>query len=375
MAKVLLPLIVASGLVTSVTAWGFGRTAFDGRRIIHPSDSNAMTFSPKTEKQMSSRRLTGRCWIGAGVSVDNNYVWFSDFCGNNGYLTRCPKFDYNFNRCSTIRQMAGYGGFGMTAYGPHLNYLGRAARDSGGSPSNSYSMANMKYFVYGSSNGASRSGYCYFGHGIVDLQLMHPSVGYVLFLKEAGGNTAQMSVCRTQGVTQCGVIRNHNVATGCPGKPKGVTYAAARRRYGFLYFSCNGYKNMMKKRKFNWSNYYPGMLGSVKGPKTTTTTSTTTTTTPVPITMKTWSFPEGLSWSISKGRKTVCRGGRYTDWYTSLKVTGCKLSQGWYKVTCKDRFKEGWRGAYLQIKNHKLCHKKYEWGKGPVWQAKFFIRK
>merc|ERR1712129_447260 len=105
--------------------------------------------------------------------------------------------------------------------------------------------------------------------------------GWVLFLKDSSNwGTARMSVCWTSGLPSyhCRAIRQHNVQSGCPAKVQGVTYAAARRRYGFLYFSCQGMKKMMKKKKFYWSHYYPG-------PWAKTTTTTTTTTTPVPITI------------------------------------------------------------------------------------------
>merc|ERR1719445_2863005 len=81
--------------------------------------------------------------------------------------------------------------------------------------------------------------------------------------------------------------------------------------------------------------------------------------------MKTWSFPETLSWTIqeTRRRKKVCKGGHYTNWYAPLKVTGCKLKKGWHKVTCSDKFRQGWHGAWLQVKNYKLCKLKKGWHK------------
>jgi len=386
MTKVLLPLIVASGLATAVTAWGYGRVAYDGRRILGSANANYATFSPKTTKLLTNKRFNnGRCWYGSGISVDVNHVWFTDFCSNNGYITRCPKFNYNsnsFGRCTAVARVAGYGGMALSPLGGKLQYLARAARDSAGRPSNSYNMGNMKWCVWGTTQQLHKTiGRCYYGIGISDMQLVDQQKGWMLFLNSNPRDNypnANMRACKVgtgQQSGNCRCFRSHTVRKVCGSYktiPKGMTYVASRRRVGFLYFSCQGVFPIVYKHKFDWSHVYKGVDGTVK---TTTSTTTTTTTTPVPITMKTWSFPEGISWTIRKGRKTICTGGRYTDWYTSLKVTGCKLSKGWYTVTCKDRFKEGWHGAYLQIHNRKLCHKNFEWGKGPVMQAKFFIKK
>jgi len=111
---------------------------------------------------------------------------------------------------------------------------------------------------------------------------------------------------------------------------------------------------------------YTGILGE-KLPKTTTTTTTTTI---LPVTLKTWTFPEGLSWTIKKKGKTICKGGNYGDWYKSSRIGGCIFTKGVYVITCKDRFNEGWRGASLRIGKHTLC-KKYEWEMGTVHKETF----
>jgi len=78
--------------------------------------------------------------------------------------------------------------------------------------------------------------------------------------------------------------------------------------------------------------------------------------------MKTWSFPETLSWKIveNRRRKTVCQGGNYADWYVALKYKKCKLKTGWHKIYCTDKVKQGFHGGFVQVKNYKLCKKNFD---------------
>jgi hypothetical protein len=47
MTKVLLSLIAASGLMATAAAWGYGRTAFDGKHILQPVDYKVATYNQK----------------------------------------------------------------------------------------------------------------------------------------------------------------------------------------------------------------------------------------------------------------------------------------------------------------------------------------
>jgi len=70
-------------------------------------------------------------------------------------------------------------------------------------------------------------------------------------------------------------------------------------------------------------------------------------------------LPEKNKWHISKGKKILCEGGPYSQWYSSVR-TDCNLPSGSYSITCCDlRSNEGWSGGYVQIrgKKQKLCQK------------------
>lgn len=74
-------------------------------------------------------------------------------------------------------------------------------------------------------------------------------------------------------------------------------------------------------------------------------------------------LPEKNKWSISNGKKKICEGGPYTNWYADA-PTDCKLQTGSYSVTCCDtRSKEGWTGGHVHIGNQKLCEK-FNWNAG-----------
>jgi len=106
---------------------------------------------------------------------------------------------------------------------------------------------------------------------------------------------------------------------------------------------------------------------------TTSTSTTTTTTTAVKVTMKTFMLPEASSWKITSGKKTVCAGKGYTDWYSSIKVD-CKLVyKRRYRITCTNPKIGGWAGGYLEVKGKKLCQK-YEWSQGSNFNEYFTAR-
>lgn len=116
-------------------------------------------------------------------------------------------------------------------------------------------------------------------------------------------------------------------------------------------------------------------LGGVKTTTTTTTSTstTTTTTTAIKVTMKTFMLPEASSWKITSGKKTVCAGSGYTDWYSSIKVD-CKLVyKRRYRITCTNPKVGGWTGGYLQVKGKKLCQK-FEWSQGSSYYEDFTAR-
>jgi len=106
-------------------------------------------------------------------------------------------------------------------------------------------------------------------------------------------------------------------------------------------------------------------IGKEKKTTTTTSTTTTTTTTLVPLKLYTWMMPEKSSWKITQmNGKLVCKGGGYTQWYSSMSVN-CKLVyKRRYKITCMNSWLGGWAGGYFSVRNNKLC-KKYTFNRGP----------
>jgi len=74
-------------------------------------------------------------------------------------------------------------------------------------------------------------------------------------------------------------------------------------------------------------------------------------------------LPEKNTWKITSGKKEVCTGGPYSNWYKET-PTNCKLPTGSYSITCCDtRSKEGWSGGYLVIEGEekKICQN-FTWG-------------
>jgi len=86
-------------------------------------------------------------------------------------------------------------------------------------------------------------------------------------------------------------------------------------------------------------------------------------------------LPEKNTWSISNGKKKICEGGPYTNWYAEA-PTDCKLPTGSYSITCCDtRSKEGWTGGHVLIEgyNQKLC-KNFKWNAGKeCYKQKFSV--
>merc|ERR1712008_90718 len=75
-------------------------------------------------------------------------------------------------------------------------------------------------------------------------------------------------------------------------------------------------------------------------------------------------FPEFISWKITRGRKTMCKGSGYNSWYATIS-TNCKLPKGNYKLICYDKKREGFKGGYIKIANKRLCNiNKFGWRAG-----------
>jgi len=398
MKNIFLPLIAAS-CVTETAAWGYGRVAWNGRNLIVPTNHNVRSYRYdlwfQYNYRLRIRNPWNACWLGAGVFTDHWYVWFNDFCGNNGWLTRCPRWQYNFQNCYHITRQGGYGGFGMASYGSSLTQMVWAARHPYGWPSNNYRQTNMVWMVFGNRHMGRFNWWCYIGNnGIADITHLDRwnYGGQLMLLRNLPGNPhAYMMEWTRRNSRSCWHRRNFYQWNVCSGSQVwGMTYVTGRRRLGWTYFTCKSQigwsrrrnadsyqRNGLTRRNLYWSHHYRGQLRGVGNDyirKPTTTTTTTTTT--VPITMRTWSFPETLSWTIqeTRRRKKVCRGGNYADWYVALKINGCKLKTGWHKITCSDKVKQGWHGAWLQVKNYKLCKKKFEWGAGKKKVEKFYVR-
>jgi len=382
MKQIFLTLIAASCL-TETAAWGYGRVAWNGRHLIVPTNQNVRSYNPQMKLayhyRLRVRNPWNACWLGAGLFTDPWYVWFNDFCGNNGWLTRCPRYQYYFTNCYHITRQGGYGGFGMASYGSSMTWMAWAARHPYGWPSNNYRQTNMVWMVFGNRHMGRYNWWCWIGNnGIADItQLDRWNYGgQLMLLRNLPGNPhAYMMEWTRRNSRSCWHRRNFYQWNVCSGTQVwGMTYVTGRRRMGWTYFTCKSRMGWIKRRNLYWSHHYRGQGlgdGQVRRP----TTTTTTTTTRVPIT-RTWSFPETLSWTIqeTRRRKRVCRGGHYADWYVALKINGCKLKTGWHKITCSDKFKQGWHGAWIQIKNYKLCKKKFEWGAGERKVEKFYVR-
>jgi hypothetical protein len=80
--------------------------------------------------------------------------------------------------------------------------------------------------------------------------------------------------------------------------------------------------------------------------------------------MHTWVMPEFISWKITRGRKTMCKGSGYNQWYAMVS-TNCRLPKGNYKLICYDKKRQGFKGGYIKIAGKKLCNiKKFGWKAG-----------
>jgi len=130
--------------------------------------------------------------------------------------------------------------------------------------------------------------------------MMNPDKNLMLFLKDQGSSeNAHMAVYEVKNKA-CKLKASYTERNVCPrnSQPFGVSYVAGRR-HGKLYLGCRNKKNYVVKRSVQWgSGQYTGMFGG-KPPKTTTTTTI------LPVTLETWTFPEGLSWTSKKKGKTI----------------------------------------------------------------------
>jgi len=390
MRQILATLIAASYL-TETAAWGYGRIAWNNRKLIVPDNHNVRQYiawwTPKQAKQerLRVRNPWNACWLGAGVSTDWHYVWFNDFCGNNGWLTRCNRGEWGFrNHCYHITRQGGYGGFGMSSWGGNMNSMVWAARHPYGWPSNNYQQTNLHWLVFGNRHMGRYGWWCWIPYGngadIATLDRWHYG-GQMGVLRNLPGNPHAywMELTLWGNRRSCWHRRNFYQWNVCPNRRRysqvwGMTYVTGRRRQGWLFFTCKHEMHHVKRRNMYWSHHYRGQFPDTVLRRPTTTTTTTTTI--VPITMRTWSFPETLSWKIQENRrrKTVCQGGSFTDWYVAIKYKKCKLKTGWHKIYCTDKVKEGFHGAFVQVKNYKLCKKRFEWGAGKSKVEKFYVR-
>jgi len=382
--------LIAASCYTETTAWGYGRIAWNGRHLIVPDNQNVRTYTPwlKQAKQvrMRIRNPWNACWLGAGIFTTNSYVFFNEFCGNNGWFTRCNLRGGFRNHCYRYYRKGGYGGFGMASYGGNMYRMVWAARHPYGWPSNNYQQRNMRWMVFGDQNMNSYSWWCWspYGEGIADItQLDRWNYGGQMgVLRNIPGNHGAhwMELTLWGNRRSCWHRRNFHMWNVCPTRRRysqawGMTYVTGRRRMGWMFFTCKHEMYHIKRRNMYWAHHYRGqILGDTEVRKPTTTTTTTTTI--VPITMRTWSFPETLSWKIRRtdSRKTECQGGKYADWYVAIKYKKCKLKTGWHKIYCSDKFKEGFHGGFVQVKNYKLCKKNFEWAAGKHKVEKFYVR-
>jgi len=381
--KQILASLIAASCLTETAAWGYGRIAWNGRHLYVPTNHNVKSYNSNLQLnyhyRLRVRNPWNACWLGAGVFTDPWYVWFNDFCGNNGWLTRCPRWQYYFTNCYHITRQGGYGGFGMASYGSSMTWMAWAARHPYGWPSNNYGQTNMVWMVFGNRHMGRYNWWCWIGNnGIADItQLDRWNYGgQLMLLRNLPGNPhAYMMEWTRRNARSCWHRRNFYQWNVCRGSQVwGMTYVTGRRRQGWTYFTCKSRMNYIKRRNLYWSHHYRGQyLGDTVVRKPTTTTTTTTTL--VPVTMRTWSFPETLSWKIQKASgHHVCKGGNYADWYVALKIKGCKFKKGWHKITCKDKVKQGFHGGWVQVKNYKLCKKNFEWGGGRSKVEKFYVR-
>lgn len=100
------------------------------------------------------------------------------------------------------------------------------------------------------------------------------------------------------------------------------------------------------------------------------TTTTTTTTTLVRLKIVTWVLPEKMAYRILKGKRVVCKGGPFWEWYATIPLD-CNLKKGRYTIECLDPRGYGWSGGYIQAKHLKLC-KKFKW-RGKKMTQKFSL--
>lgn len=113
-------------------------------------------------------------------------------------------------------------------------------------------------------------------------------------------------------------------------------------------------------------------FGYVAHTTITTTTTTTTTTKLYQLKIVTWVMPETISWKVMRGKKMMCKGSQYGQWYTTID-TGCMLPKGSYTLICMDEKGHGFKGGHMHIAGHKkkYCHAKYMWNHGKKRKENF----
>jgi hypothetical protein len=148
---------MSKGIELSISALA-GHSNFHPQGMAYDGENNQLVLAPQGKNMIillnadtfsveSTLYLAGRTTSYAtGVAVDANNYYITEYNSNNGYMLKCPKSGKSGSSiyCSDDAQIAGYGGVPLTVTGSTLY---RAARDSSGSGSNSYSWDNLRTLV------------------------------------------------------------------------------------------------------------------------------------------------------------------------------------------------------------------------------------
>jgi len=183
---------------------------------------------------------------------------------------------------------------------------------------------------------------------------------------------------------QCSdIVKNSNVCGGKGYYNFGCWHGTTKSPFGAAFAtnnvvasSCiNNRQQSTRLNAWNWKTTTLGIGVRCKPfSLPTTTTTTTTTTTKASVLIKTWMLPEFSLWKITteKGKKTVCKGGPYSSWYTTI-TDKCRLvQQKTYKIVCSNTHVKGWAGSYVQVNKKKLCEN-YTYDKGPAFTETFTV--
>lgn len=178
----------------------------------------------------------------------------------------------------------------------------------------------------------------------------------------------QSNVCGGKGYYNFGCWH------GTTKSPWGATYATNN----VVTNSCvNNRQQSTRLNAWSWQTTTLGICIRCKPFKAiTTTTTTTTTTTKAEVVIQTHMLPEFMTWTITtgNGKKTVCKGGPYSDWYTKL-TDPCKLKAQSYEIKCSNPKVKGFAGGYVKIGRNRLCDvKKYGFDVGASFSQKFIVK-